>query len=288
MAVFLFSIAFFLPLVFNIYGKQGDSVTDKANANEIRKYLLPYAENIIIETVNEIDSTNDEMKKRALQGEKEIILLVAESQTKGKGSKGRAFFSPESTGCYMSFLLRPGYSAEECTLLTTMAAAATAESIEAVSGQRAQIKWINDIYIERRKVAGILTEASISKGGRNLDYAVVGIGINIAEPQGGFPAEIKNIAAAVLSDNRGIKNHLIGEVINRFIYYYQNLIKKEYLNEYRKRLFFLGENITVVEGDKTYTAKAVDIDDMCHLIAKTEAGEIKTLFGGEISIRPEI
>lgn len=263
-------------------------MTDKAIASEIHKYLLPCARDIIIETVDEIGSTNDELKKRALLGEKEITLLIAESQTKGKGSKGRSFFSPESTGCYMSFLLRPDYSAEECTLLTTMAAAATAESIEKVSGQKAQIKWVNDIYIERRKVAGILTEASVAKGGGGLDYAVVGIGINIAQPEGGFPDEIKNIAAAVSSSCTKIKNHLIGEVINRFIYYYRNLPKKEYLTEYRKRLFFLGEDVTVVEGDKTYAAKAVDIDDMCHLIVKNEAGEMKTLFGGEISIRPEM
>ncbi len=263
-------------------------MTDKANENDIRKYLLPYAKNIIIETVNEVDSTNDEMKRRALQGEKEISLLIAESQTKGKGSKGRTFFSPENTGCYMSFLLRPGYTAEECTLLTTMAATATAESIENVSGQKAQIKWVNDIYIERRKAAGILTEASIAKVGNSLDYAVVGIGINIAEPEGGFPDEIKNIAAAVSSSDAKIKNRLIGEVINRFIYYYRNLQKKEYLTEYRKRLFFLGEEISVIEADKTYTGKAIDIDDMCHLIIKTETGEKKTLFGGEISIKAKI
>ncbi len=262
-------------------------MADKANEKEIRKYLLPYARDIIIETVDEINSTNDEMKKRALQGEKEITLLIAESQTKGKGSKGRSFFSPENTGCYMSFLLRPGYTAEECTLLTTMASAATAESIEKVSGQKAQIKWVNDIYIERRKVAGILTEASIAKGGKLLDYAVVGIGINIAPPQGGFPEEIKNIAAAVSSENPEIKNHLIGEVINRFIYYYHSLPEKEYLSEYRKRLFFIGEEITVIEADKTYIAEALDIDDMCHLIVKTETGEKKALFGGEISIKPK-
>lgn len=263
-------------------------MTEKANEKEIRKYLLPYAEDIIIETVEEIGSTNDEMKLRGQRGEREISLLIAESQTKGKGSKGRSFFSPESTGCYMSFLLRPGYTAEECTLLTTAMAVSAAESIEKVSGQKAQIKWVNDIYIERRKVAGILTETSIAKGGKSLEFAVVGIGINISQPEGGFPDEIKNIAAAVSSEGSKIKNHLIGEVINRFVYYYQNLSAKEYLAEYRKRLFFLGEKITVTEGDKTYPAEAVDIDDMCHLVVKTKSGEEKILFGGEISIKPKI
>ena len=258
---------------------------DTANENEIRKYLLPYAENIKIDIINETGSTNDDMKLRAQKGEKEISLLIAESQTKGKGSKGRSFFSPENTGCYMSFLLHPGYTAEECTLLTTMAATATAEAIEKVTNQTAQIKWINDIYIERRKVAGILTEASISKDRKALDYAVVGIGINISPPEGGFPPEIKDIATSILSGNAEIKNHLIGEVINRFIYYYYNLPLKEFIPQYKKRLFFLGEEITVIETDKNYTAKAIDIDNMCHLIIRTPDGNEKKLYGGEISVK---
>ena len=263
-------------------------MTDNANEKEIRKYLLPYAEDIIIETIEETGSTNDDMKLRAQRGEKEVCVLIAESQTKGRGSKGRSFFSPEKSGCYMSFLLRPEYTAHECTLLTTMAATATAEAIEKVSGQTAQIKWINDIYINRHKVAGILTEASIAKGGGYLDYAVVGIGINISQPENGFPDEIKNIATAISSKDVKIKNHLIGEVINRFIYYYRHLSEKKYLREYRKRLFFLGEEITVIEAGKTYTATALDIDDMCHLIVKTDTGEEKTLYSGEISIRPNL
>lgn len=258
---------------------------EKANESEIRKHLLPYARDIIIETVDTIDSTNDEMKRRALNGQKEITLLIAEHQTKGKGSKGRSFFSPDGTGCYMSFLLRPVYPAEECTLLTTMASAVTAQAIEKVTGKKTDIKWINDIYIQRRKVAGILTQAGFAKDSRYLEYAIVGIGINISEPRGGFPDEIENIAAAVSSDGSGIKNRLICEIINLFVYYYNSLAHREYMREYRKRLFFLGEEITVISGDNSYKAIAKDIDDMCHLIVKTEEGETKTLFGGEISIK---
>ena len=261
---------------------------EKADKNKIAQYLQPYAKDIIIETVDSIDSTNDELKRRAINGQQEITLLIAEHQTKGKGSKGRSFFSPEGTGCYMSFLLRPEYTAEECTLLTTMASAVTAQAIEKVTGKKAQIKWVNDIYIERRKVAGILTQAGFAKDSKYLDYAIVGIGINISEPEDGFPDEIKNIAAAVSSECNNIKNQLIGEIINSFISYYKNLSAKEYLKEYRSRLFFLGEEITVTEADNSYKAIAKDIDDMCHLIVETEDGKTKTLFGGEISIKPKL
>ena len=263
-------------------------MTDKANEKEIRSYLDDYVNDIIIETVDEITSTNDEMKLRAADGEKEISLLIAESQTKGKGRKGRSFFSPDGSGCYMSFLLRPVYSAEECTLLTTIAAAATAEAIEAVTEKKAQIKWVNDIYIERRKVAGILTEAGFSKDGKGLSFAVVGIGINISPPEKGYPKEIESIASAVSVGKTEIKNRLIGEIINRFVCYYRNLRKKEYIGSYRKRLFFLGEEITVIESDKTYSAVATDIDDMCHLIVTLPDGNTKNLFSGEISIKPKL
>ena len=258
---------------------------EKANESEIRKYLQPYAQDIIIEIVDTIDSTNDELRRRALNDQKEITLLIAEHQTKGKGSKGRSFFSPDGTGCYMSFLLRPAYPAAECTLLTTMASAVTAQAIEKITGKKAQIKWVNDIYIDRRKVAGILTQAGFAKDGKTISYAIVGIGINICEPEGGFPNEIENIAAAVSSRDTKIKNRLIGEIASGLVYYYKSLSDREYMSEYRKRLFFLGEEIIVTSADGTYKATAKDIDDMCHLIVETEKGKIKTLFGGEISIK---
>ena len=258
----------------------------KADEAKIRSLLLPHAENVNIQTVYEIGSTNDELKLQAIGGEKEIKLLIAEYQTKGKGRKGRSFFSPASSGCYMSFLIRPPYSAEECTLLTTAAAAATAKAIESVIGIKADIKWVNDIYIERKKVAGILTEAAFKKDGLGIDYAIVGIGININPPESGFPYEIADIASYLTDNNDAdMKNHLIAEVTNNFIYYYQNLPEREFIEEYKSRLFFLGEEITVIQPDETYLATAIDIDPMCHLIVKTSDGQIKTLFGGEISIK---
>lgn len=263
-------------------------MSERANENEIRRYLSDSSEDIVIETVAEVGSTNDEMKFRAEKGEKEITLLIAESQTKGKGRKGRSFFSPDGTGCYMSFLLRPQYSAEECTLLTVIAAASTAEAIEAVTGKSAQIKWVNDIYLSRRKVAGILTEASFTKDGKGLSYAVVGIGINITSPCDGFPEEIENIACALSVEGKKIKNRLIAQIINRFIYYYRNLREKEFIGSYGKRLFFLGEEITVIENGSSYTATATGIDDMCRLIVTLPDGKTKKLYSGEISIKTKL
>ena len=253
----------------------------KADAAKI-KALLTVSESINIQLVSETASTNDDMKKNASEGAEEISVLIADKQTAGKGSKGRKFFSPEGTGCYMSILVRPQLRPEECTLLTTMAAVAAATAIEKVCGKKADIKWVNDIYIDGRKIAGILTEgAFISK--EKIAYAVIGIGINLSEPEGGFPEEIKDIAGALGSAE--IKNELIAEIINRFVPFYRRLPHKDYMREYKKRLFFIGREIKVIQGEISFRAKAVDIDDMCSLVVEKEDGTLVTLNSGEISIK---
>ena len=259
-----------------------------AQEDRIRSLLNNYAKDIDIEIVKEIDSTNDELKRQAINGQGEIKLLIAESQTKGKGTKGRSFFSPAGSGCYISFLLRPSYSAEECSLLTTAAATATAVSIEMVTGKKTQIKWVNDIYMERKKVAGILTEASFKKDGSGLEYVIIGIGVNINPPEGGFPAEIENIATSISTEEPlYIKNALIAQIANGVVFFYKYLQNQPrlFMKAYKERLFFLGEEITVTQGNETYKATAIDIDSMCHLIVKTADGEEKTLQSGEISIK---
>lgn len=257
-----------------------------ANEEEIRRYLSEKGKNVKIRTVQIIGSTNDEMKDLAIKGEEEISLLIAEEQTKGKGRKGRSFYSPKSTGIYMSFLVRPEYTIEECTLLTTMAAAVTAEAIQKVTEKETQIKWVNDVFMEKRKVAGILTECSVKKDRTGLDWAVVGIGVNISVPKEGFPKEIQDIAGAILTDETAfIKNRLIAEIINGFTENYYTLTERKYLKSYRERLFFLGNEITVIEGDTSYKATATDIDSMCHLIVKLPDGSQRILYGGEISVK---
>lgn len=261
-------------------------IFDFESQKEIKSYLSENAKNVKVTVVTETGSTNDEMKKAAAKGEKEISVLVAHSQSAGKGRKGRSFYSPENTGIYMSFLLRPTYTPEECTLLTTMAATVTAESIEKVTGIKTGIKWVNDVFVENRKVAGILTESAFSADKNGLVYAVVGIGINVAVPEKDFPEEIKQIAGALVErDTDRIKNRLIAEIINSFVENYLNLPQKKYLEHYRKRLFFLGKEITVIEGEKTYRAIAADIDSMCHLKVILPDGGEKLLYGGEISVR---
>lgn len=250
---------------------------ERAEEKIIRKYLSHYADDIKIETVDIIDSTNEEMKRRAEKGEEEISLLIAEEQTKGRGTKGRSFFSPEGTGIYMSLLLRPAYTPEECTLLTTMAAVSCAKAIEKVAGIRPRLKWVNDLYLGGKKAGGILTQAHLSKNGKELEWAVVGIGINLSEPDGGFPEELKEIATALGKKDGFIKNRLISEIVNEFIPYYRNLIKKEFIEEYSERLLGLNEEITVKEGEEEYRGTVIGIDGACRLKIRLPDGRVKLL-----------
>lgn len=250
---------------------------ERADEKIIRKYLADYVGNIKIETVDIIDSTNDEMKRRAAKGEEEFSLLIAEKQTNGRGTKGRSFFSPEGTGIYMTLLLRPSYTPQQCTFLTTMAAVSCAEVIERVTGIKLHIKWVNDLYLAGKKVGGILTQAHLSESGKDVEWVVVGIGINLSEPEGGFPAELKGIATTLGEKDGDIKNRLIGEIINEFILYYRNLVQKEFVDKYSKRLLSLNDEITVKEGDREYTGTVVGIDDMCHLKIRLSDGSEKIL-----------
>lgn len=239
---------------------------------------------IIIERIKTTTSTNEDMKKRARLGEKEIAVLIADKQTHGKGSKGRSFFSPEDTGIYMSFLLRPTLTPPETTLITTMAAVALCEAIENLTDLQPKIKWVNDIFLGGKKVAGILTEGAYQNANK-IDFAVLGIGVNLSVPDEGFPEDLKGIAGALGCD--GIKDRLTEEIINRFVFHYKNLPDKSFMQGYKDRLFILGENVTVIKGETSFVAKAVDIDHMCHLVVETADGRLITLDSGEISVRSE-
>ncbi len=253
------------------------------NEVQIKTHLSENNSHIKIITVKETTSTNDELKKLALSGEKNTVLFIAESQTAGRGRKGRSFFSPKNTGIYMSLLLHPDLSPEECTLITPLCAVAIAEAIENVTDIKADIKWVNDIFVSGKKVAGILTEGSFTSAG--AEYIIVGIGINLAVPEEGFPEEIRDIAGSLTEKTDGLREALIAEAVSRFMYHLSKIKSRDFIPLYRDRLFFLGNEITVLSPDGNYRATAKDIDSYCRLTVKTEDGEIRTLGSGEISVK---
>lgn len=155
-----------------------------------------------LEYTEEIDSTNNRARALAEAGCDEWTVVLAESQTAGRGRLGRQFYSPKGGGIYMSVVVRPDCEVQYANMLTLAAAAAVVEAIEAVCDIKAQIKWVNDIFVNMRKVCGILTEASVGLEEQRLRYAVVGIGINVAPPPGGFPEALADIATSIYDTPR--------------------------------------------------------------------------------------
>lgn len=240
-----------------------------------------------IDVYKSLDSTNTLLKKLAGQGAPEGKVIVAEEQTAGRGRLGRSFFSPAGTGIYFSLLLRPGVSASDATRITTAAAVAVALSLEAVAGVNAGIKWVNDVFVDGKKVCGILTEGAFDMESGGMEYAVLGIGVNIAPPQGDFPPELRSIARAVSETAvPGLKSRLIAEILKRFWGYYKNLTDKSYLADYKQKSFILGQEVDVLAGDSTRRATALDIDDDCRLVVRYDDGSTEALNSGEVRIKP--
>ena len=241
-----------------------------------------------ISVFSSVTSTNTILKEMAEQGAKEGTVIIAEEQTAGRGRTGKQFYSPKGTGIYISILLRPDIPAEESLFLTTSAAVATARAIEDVSDKRALIKWVNDIYLEDKKTCGILTEGAFNVETGKLDYAIVGIGINVCIPDGGFPDNIKDIATAIFdkqTDSINKRSILIANLLDYFMEYYKDFKSKSYVKEYIERSMIFGKTITVIEGSKTPVAKAIDIDKNCRLKVQFEDGTTKWLSSGEVSTK---
>lgn len=235
-----------------------------------------------------VTSTNTVLRQRAEEGAPEGLVLAAVTQTAGKGRREHAFFSPPDSGLYLSFLLRPDLAAQESLFLTTCAAAAVALAIEDCAGVEAQIKWVNDVFCRGKKVCGILTEAALDLETGGLQYAIVGIGVNLFPPAGGFPADLPEAGAVFSSKPQGLegRSQLAGSILNHFFSFYPDLAKKPFFEDYRKRSLVLGQPITILERGQTRPAVALDLEEDFSLRVREEDGTVGRLSSGEVSVRP--
>lgn len=234
----------------------------------------------------ELESTNKHAKDLAKKGEPEGTVIIADKQTCGYGRMGRHFHSPKASGLYMSIILRPKLKPADCLLITTAAAVAVSLAIEEICDKATGIKWVNDIFIADKKVCGILTEAGFSSGGM-LDYAILGIGVNIYTPKEGFALEIKDIAGSIFDspNDADIRDTLAESIIGNFKAFYSDITNKPHLDKYKQRSIVTGRKITVIQGAKSYKATALGIGDDFRLTVKDTNDNITALDSGEISIR---
>lgn len=265
-------------------GYQLLSLGNVLTADAVRGFLPESLSGLNITVQERVASTNTMLKEAAEQGAEEGTILIAQEQTAGKGRLGRSFYSPADTGLYLSILLRPPYPAEKALSITTAAAVAVSRAIESATGIPAQIKWVNDIYVGGKKVCGILTEASVDFESGGLHYAVLGIGINVKEPRGGFSAELKPVAGALYASALpdGLRARLAAEIIQEFFAIYQNKDGRDYMREYQARSFLTGLDITFVQGSCTEEGHVLGIDDAARLLVRLKNGEERCYSAGEV------
>jgi BirA family biotin operon repressor/biotin-[acetyl-CoA-carboxylase] ligase len=239
-----------------------------------------------------VDSTNTVLKNHAEDGAKEGNVIIAMKQTAGRGRLERKFYSPNNTGIYMSILFRPNLECEKATLFTTAAALAVAKAIRETVCYEANIKWVNDVLMDGKKVCGILTEGKIDPSSGKMGYVVLGIGINVMEPEGGFPDDISQIATSIVNlkdrkcDDDNLMNKLVAKILDNLYFYYNDVnLDEEFIRyEYIPFSSTLGKDINILDGDEIEEARAIGISENIGLIVKNAKG-IRTLYSGEISIR---
>ena len=261
--------------------------TDILSAQGIRKYLRTELAQNDLTVLPITTSTNTVVREMANAGAKEGCAVFALEQTAGRGRMGRSFYSPQGSGVYMSFLLRPGQvAAEQAVRITTMAAVALCEAIEECAEETATIKWVNDVFVRGKKVCGILTEGSFDLENGMLDYAVLGVGVNVYAPPEGFPEELASIAGSVFSaPYSDAKNRLAATFWNHFYAYYTAERPDAYVEAYRRRSFVIGKRVQLLSGQEITPAQVLDIDDQCRLLVRYDDGRTACYSSGEIRVK---
>lgn len=254
--------------------------------SEIKSALNGHPWGSCIHYFNEIDSTNTYAKALAIQGAPEGTVVIADAQTAGRGRLGRSFVSAKNMGIYLSVILRPNCKPAECMHLTCAAGVAACKAIDNACGTLPKIKWTNDLVLGKRKLGGILTELSIDRNTGNIDWVIIGIGINCCQQEADFPPEISQIACSLgiaTEDRVQIAVHLIDELYRIG----QKLLieQAEIMDHFRSMCITTGQKICLLRADTVRYGTALDICNDGSLIVAFEDGSIEAVASGEVSIR---
>ncbi|MBQ1546367.1 MAG: biotin--[Clostridia bacterium] len=256
--------------------------SDSLNSDIIKENMNKRARSLALTVLETVDSTNNEAKRMLAGGFDGNALIIANEQTGGRGRLGRSFYSPKNTGIYMTFLLRSSLALSDAVTVTTAAAVAVARAVEAVTGINVQIKWVNDVYANGKKVCGILTEAVSDFETGIAKSIIIGIGINITTEH--FP---DGVSASSLGTTAPVRNQVIAAVANELTAIYDALPDHSaFIEYYRNHSNIIGKEIDFYISNEKHTGKAVDIDEDGGLVVKLPDGGMTVLSSGEVSVRP--
>lgn len=232
-----------------------------------------------------LDSTNSKAYELALNGAAEGEIVITESQTKGRGRLARQWYSPPHLNLYLSVILRPKIPPQQASLMTLMAAIATAEAIKQISGLSPLIKWPNDLLLRNRKVAGLLNE--IHSETDRIHFVILGIGVNLNMEEKDFPKEIRTIATSLRMEMGGpvSRKTFLQTLLSELEVWYTTFLKQGseiILNAWRERAQIKGRVVRVTSFGKTLTGKAIDIDTDGALILETGFGNPIRILAGDV------
>lgn len=228
-----------------------------------------------------IDSTNNEAKRIAASGNKNNLLIIADAQTNGRGRQGKSFYSPPLTGIYMSLVTHPMAELQNAVTATTAAAVAVCKAIEKTTNLKPSIKWVNDVYLNGKKICGILTEAISDFETQTVTSVIIGIGMNIKTID--FPESVENATCLNVNIKRADLIAVITDELCKII----SSDYHDFINYYRTHSMIIGKQINFIQNGKITSAKAIEIDNAGGLVVQLENGEQTTLRSGDISIRKQ-
>ena len=226
------------------------------------------------------DSTNLRAKEYLKENKPERAVFTADYQSAGRGRQGKSFYSPKSTGLYMTYVFRADLPLYDAVSVTTAAAAAVCHALEKVSGKTLSVKWVNDIYKDGKKICGILAESVINSVTKLVDYVIIGVGVNLTTDN--FPDDIKSVAGCL---DFGDKQAVLEAIICEFDKIADNPTDRSFMDYYREKSLVIGKNIICITKDGQQNAFALGVDNDGGLQVKFDDGTEKTLTSGEISIR---
>jgi len=251
---------------------------------EYIKEVIPLAERI--HHYKELDSTNTRCRELAQAGALDGTVVIADHQTAGRGRMGRDFESPAGLGLYLSVLWRPDCPLAQLLPLTALAAVAAMRAVRAITGTQVQIKWPNDLVLQGKKIAGILTETSLRPDG-SVDYVVLGIGINCHHTALDFSPEVAEMASSldVLLGGHVSRRALADTLVAELDTLRHEILPQPalWLSEYRRTCLTLGKTVRLPQTGETVTA--VDVDENYGLIVRHTDGTETVCQSGEVSVR---
>lgn len=254
---------------------------DRLSSDAVRAYL-PAGTELDIRVFETLDSTNNEAKRIAVGGITDPVLILAEEQTAGRGRLGRSFYSPAGTGLYLTLLYRTRDSLARTVPITSAAAVAVTETIEALTDKHPGIKWVNDVYLNGKKICGILTEAVTDMESGDVQNVIVGIGLNVSTDA--FPEELRERAASLFPVGVS-RSRFAAEIASRLLLYAKGLDRRTFLGTYRSHSILTGREITYRRDDVLHGGTVIGIDEDCGLMVRRPDGNVEVLRTGEVTVR---